>query len=100
MSISHASKEGVQNTLDTIQSEVDDLESSGAALSDNVKSELQSAVEDFKSAVSDIADSDSLGEAAESLQTAGPLRAAWDGVSPSHLFPDDDGRLKNTLGLP
>ena len=76
-----ASKEGVQNTLDTIQSEVDDLESSGAALSDNVKSELQSAVDDFKSALSDIADSDSLGEAAESLQTArSDLRAAWDGV--------------------
>ena len=85
----------MQNTLDTIQSEVDDLESSGAELSDNVKSELQSAVDEFKSralghrrlrqhrgggrVVADSADRPPGG------MGRGPRRA--------HLFSHDDGRL-------
>jgi len=79
--LADTSREDVENTLDTIQSEVDDLQSSGAELSENVRSELQGAVDDFKSALSEIGDADSLGEAAASLQTArSDLRAAWDAV--------------------
>ncbi len=79
--LADTSSEQLQGTLDTIQSEVDDLQSSGAELSDNVKAELQSAVDDFKSALAEIPEADSLGDAADSLLAARTdLRAAWDAV--------------------
>lgn len=79
--LSDTSKEQVQGTLDTIQSEIDALQTSGAELADNVQSELQSALDDFKSTLSEIPDADSLGDAADTLvQARSDLRAAWDSV--------------------
>ncbi len=71
----------VKNTLAEIQSQVDAIVSSKSELSDQVKSDLQSAYDDFKSALADVKNSDTLEEAGQAIETARTnFRDSWEGI--------------------
>ena len=71
----------VKDKIAEIQSQVEAISSSKSALSDQVKSDLKDAYDQFKSDLAAVKDASTLQEAGQQLETARTnLRDAWEGI--------------------
>jgi uncharacterized protein YoxC len=71
----------VKSKVSEIQSQVNAVIDSGSALSDQVKSDLRDAYDQFKSDLAAVKDASTLQEAGQQLETARTnFRDAWEGI--------------------
>lgn len=72
----------IEEAFDEIEGSFDEVREDAADVADAEVDELQSAIDDFRSTIENIGDSETIGAALESLQTAGAaVAAAWDGLT-------------------
>lgn len=69
----------VEDAIDDVEDDFDDVREDAEDVADAEIDQLQSAIEDFRSSIEGIGDSDTIGAAIDSVQTAAQaVGAAWD----------------------